>query len=117
MSDIDSPYRSAARLDSLFLSQGGLPISYRAMYDLAHQYFSIGKLWAFATAMNEVFEIIIRALLEFLFELALKGPGYLIARFFYPPQEIAPDGCLVVILGIGFWTTIGLAIWCMVWLL
>jgi len=51
------------------------------------------------------------ALLEILFEVALKGPGYLIVRWIRPKSEADPDGFLVVICGLAFWILVGLAIW------
>jgi hypothetical protein len=52
--------------------------------------------------MNEILE----AILGMLLELALKGPGYLIARCVYAQESIERDGCLVVVLGICFCLTI-----------
>ena len=54
---------------------------------------------------------ILKAFLEALFEIAWKGPGYLILRAVRPNQETNPDGCLVLIVGTLFWAVIGLAIW------
>lgn len=57
--------------------------------------------------MNEVMEFILRLFLELFFELAMKGPGYLLARWLYPREQTDPDGCLVVVLGIAFWIAVG----------
>ena len=61
--------------------------------------------------MNKIFKMRCRILLEILFELAWMGQGYLIARCFHRQEPFEPDGCLVVVLGSGFWITIGLTVW------
>jgi hypothetical protein len=57
--------------------------------------------------VGEILEAILRAL----FEVALKGPGYLLARWFRPKSATNPDGCLVLIFGMVFWLFIGLGVW------
>jgi hypothetical protein len=46
-------------------------------------------------------------LLEVVFEIAIKGAGYLICRPFN--RQVNPDGALVVVVGLVFWAlTVGL---------
>lgn len=52
-------------------------------------------------------EFILRLFLELFFELALKGPGYLLTRWLFPREQTDPEGCLVVMLGIAFWIVVG----------
>ena len=61
--------------------------------------------------MGDILEAILKAFLEVLFEIALKGPGYLVVKWFRPKSDANPDGCLVLICGITFWLLIGLGIW------
>ena len=61
--------------------------------------------------MSEIFEALLRALFELIFEILVKGPGWLIVRlcpFEKPPN---PDGCLVISIGLAWWTVVGLLIW------
>ncbi|MDJ0701544.1 MAG: hypothetical protein QNJ07_16990 [Woeseiaceae bacterium] len=59
--------------------------------------------------MDELFEGLIRLgwrifaylIVDVLFELAIKGPGYLFIRMF--KANIDPDGVAVVVTGILFW--------------
>jgi hypothetical protein len=60
---------------------------------------------------------ILKALLEVVFEVAWKGPGYLILRVVCPKAETAPDGCLVLLVGTAFWTVVALGICGLVMLL
>lgn len=64
-----------------------------------------------ARHVGEILEAILRALFETLFEVALKGPGYLLAGWFRPKSATNPDGCLVLIFGMAFWLLIGLSVW------
>jgi hypothetical protein len=57
---------------------------------------------------------VLKAVLELLFEIALKLPGCAIVKCFRPKAEIEPDGCLVVVCGLVFWLLVGLSIWAVV---
>lgn len=54
---------------------------------------------------------ILKAIFEFVFEIVLSFPGYLILRVVRRKEQIDPDGCLVFIVGFSFWVIIGLVIW------
>ncbi len=62
-----------------------------------------------------LFEIIGRFLAEIfiqlIFELLIKGPGFLILRFVFlkKDNDIDPDGILVVFIGLMFWGILGLS--------
>ena len=66
-----------------------------------------------ADAMNELVELALSLLIEFV----IKLPGYLIVRCFRRPGTFDPDGLLVVILGTFFWIVIALMVWGIVVLL
>ena len=76
-----------------------------------------GTQWSDA-AMQDLFEFLIRTVVELVIEVLLKGPGYLILRVFRPDLVAGtgsafdgPDGCLVASIGIVFWSVILGAIW------
>lgn len=52
-----------------------------------------------------VFRIIGRILLEVVFELLVKGAGYLVCRPF--KRNVDPDSGLVVVVGLVFWLVAG----------
>ena len=56
-----------------------------------------------------LFEIIAKIVGEFLLEIIVKGPGYVIVRLFTTPKssEIELDDVLVLAVGIAFWVLIG----------
>ena len=57
-----------------------------------------------------VFKVVVRILghilLEVIFELIVKGPGYLICKLF-TKRDLDPDGFVVVLTGFLFWLVIG----------
>ena len=64
-------------------------------------------------------DVIIQAFLEIVFEVLIKGPGYLIVRAVRrcgkKPQESTeepnPEGCLVLVVGVSFWCLIFFGLW------
>ena len=68
--------------------------------------------------MHDLFEFLIRFVAELVGELLIKGPEYLIIRFFRPDLVTdsgsgigGADGCLVGAVGLAFWTIVFGAIW------
>lgn len=68
--------------------------------------------------MQELFEVLLRIIGEVVFEILLKGPGYLILKLFRPglvsDSDSAfdgPDGCLVPVVGIVFWSVVFWVVW------
>jgi len=57
--------------------------------------------------MNEVFEIVIRALAELMFGLLIRGPGWMIVRRFRQSDDVNADGCFVFLVGLLFWIVLG----------
>lgn len=57
--------------------------------------------------MGEILEVIV----EFVFEFALKGPGYLIQRFAFGRNDADFDGLSAFLLSILLWVFVGLGIW------
>lgn len=61
--------------------------------------------------MEDIFEVVFKGififlghiLIEVVFELMLKGPGYLIVRMYTPKQKVNFDGAAVIIWGVLFW--------------
>ncbi len=65
--------------------------------------------------MHELFEIVLRAIAEIFFEALLKFPGWLILSAFRNDKSVDADGCLVISIGIAFWScVVGVLCW---WLL
>ena len=60
-----------------------------------------------------VFRIIKQILVELVFEILIKGPGYLLAKLFTfkRTKEIDPDSLWVVFLGLLFWAIVGFTIY------
>lgn len=46
---------------------------------------------------------------ELVLELLIRGPGYLLCKPF--KRDLDPDAGLVVLVGLVFWITLGLAVW------
>lgn len=68
--------------------------------------------------MHDLFEAFVRLILEPVVELLIKGPGYLIVRFYRSMQDSAgpvphddPDGCVVLVAGILFWSAVMGIVW------
>lgn len=61
-----------------------------------------------------VFKVVVRflghILLEIIFELMLKGPGYFICKLF-TKRDLDPDGFVVVLIGFLFWLVIGVGVY------
>ena len=55
--------------------------------------------------LEGIFKLIGRFFAEVIFEILIKGAGYLICRIF--SKRVDPDGILVVLVGITFWGIIG----------
>ncbi|MCG8672094.1 MAG: hypothetical protein MI867_22000 [Pseudomonadales bacterium] len=58
-----------------------------------------------------LFRFIVYVLKEIAFELAIKGPGYIIVRSYRNKKDVDPDGWEVTLWGLAFW---GLAVACFV---
>lgn len=56
-------------------------------------------------------EAIFEFILQIVVEILLRGPGYLLLRWLKPSEQHDPDGCLVFILGVCFWSIVGLVVW------
>ncbi len=61
--------------------------------------------------VSDFLETILKALFEILFEIVVRVPGYLFIRWFRPDSNDAPDGCLAFMIGVIFWSLIGMVIW------
>lgn len=61
--------------------------------------------------MGDIVEALLRAVLEVILELAIKGPGFLIVKWIRPASKASPNGCLVPIVGFTFWLLLGLGVW------
>jgi len=65
-------------------------------------------------AVGGVFKVLARFIgrffIEIIFELLLKGPGYLICKQF-TKSELDPDGFLVIFTGFVFWVIVGFSIY------
>ena len=67
--------------------------------------------------MNEILEVVLRAVAELILELMFRIPGYLILRACGATPSGDPHGCLEMIWGGLFWVVVGLLIWAIVaWL-
>lgn len=58
-----------------------------------------------AEALGGIFRVVGRVLFEIVFELLVRGAGYVICRIFSP--AIDPDGWQVAVVGIIFWVLLG----------
>lgn len=61
--------------------------------------------------MGEILEAMLKGVLELVFEILIKGPGYLLWKWLRPDSETDPDGCLSIVCGVLFWAIVVLAIW------
>ena len=59
--------------------------------------------------LGGIVRIIGQFILEVVFELLIKGPGYLICRVFR--KDIDPDSPIVVLVGFAFWAIVLLAVY------
>jgi hypothetical protein len=59
--------------------------------------------------LGRVFRFIGNAFLEVVFELFVRGPGYLLCKPF--KKDVDPDGGLAALVGIAFWVAIGVGAW------
>lgn len=59
--------------------------------------------------LGGIFKLIGRIFGEIIFEILLKGVGYLICRIFY--KRVDPDGIVVALVGFIFWGILGLGIY------
>lgn len=55
-----------------------------------------------------------RIVVEFVFELLIKGTGYFIAARILRMHLPDPDGVVVVVLGLGFWSVVLFAGWSLI---
>ncbi len=53
-----------------------------------------------------VFRFVVHVFLEVLVEILIKGPGYVICSTF--SASVDPDGVTVILVGLLFWTAVGL---------
>lgn len=60
--------------------------------------------------MDEILADLGRLVAQFIFEFLVGGPGYLILRVFRKPEDINPDGLLVLLVGLFFWVAVAFAI-------
>lgn len=61
--------------------------------------------------IEDIVSSVLEALFSIVFEILIKGPGYLLLRLFQPAEGVEPDGCLVVMIGLAFWAVVGIGIW------
>lgn len=64
-----------------------------------------------------IFRFIGQFFLEIVFELLLKGPGYLLVKAFTGNKRAAPNEVLVLVVGIVFWLVIGCSAFALYFLL
>ncbi len=51
--------------------------------------------------LGGILRFVAQIIVEFVLEILVKGPGYLIGRLFR--KDLDPDGPIVVVVGLGFW--------------
>lgn len=61
--------------------------------------------------MQAFFEVIIRLILEVVFEIGLRLPGALICKCLMPKFEVTFDSFRVILVGLLFWSMIGFGLW------
>ncbi len=61
-------------------------------------------------AAGGLLKFIGRLIFEVVFEFLIKGAGYILCRPF-SRRTLDPDGGLVVVVGLTFWVTVGVAIY------